>query len=188
KPSVVNMLVTRLSAPFTWLLGKLKGEVQEAEVIEEVYDVYLGGSCGVSNWREEIAIPLLRREGVSYLNPLVTKWSDHLIPMQAAEREKCRLLLFVITDCTRAIGAMVEAGYYIGCGCRVVLCLETLQPDKAVEGEQMTERAMTDYNRGRIYLSDMASREGVPVFQDVRESVESVVRTLQKLDSLAEIS
>lgn len=39
---------------------KLKGEAQETEVIEEVYDVYLGGSCGVSNWREEIAIPMLR--------------------------------------------------------------------------------------------------------------------------------
>ncbi|BFZ19962.1 hypothetical protein BsWGS_23001 [Bradybaena similaris] len=188
RPSVVNLVISRLAAPFTWLLDKLKGEAQETEVIEEVYDVYLGGSCGVSNWREEIAIPMLRREGVSYLNPLVTKWSDHLIPMQAAEREKCRVLLFVITDCTRAIGAMVEAGYYIGCGCRVILCLENLQPDVAIEGEQMTERAMTDYNRGRIYLSDVASREGVPVFQDVRESIESVVRTLRKLDNSVDTS
>lgn len=46
----------------------------------------------------------------------------------------------------------------------------------------MTETAVTDYNRGRIYLSDMASREGIPVFENVNESLESVVKTLRKLD------
>uniref|UniRef100_A0A0B7AZV8 Uncharacterized protein n=1 Tax=Arion vulgaris TaxID=1028688 RepID=A0A0B7AZV8_9EUPU len=103
--------------------------------------------------------------------------------MQAAEREKCRLLLFVITDCTRAIGAMVEASYYIGHGCRVILCLQKMQSEISIAGEQMTERAVSDYNRGRVYLSDMASREGIPVFENVEESLQSVVKTLEKLDS-----
>ena len=30
---------------------------------------------------------------------------------------------------------------------------------------------MQDYNRGRDYLVDLASREGVPIFDDVTEAV-----------------
>ncbi|GFS15995.1 RalBP1-associated Eps domain-containing protein [Elysia marginata] len=182
KQSMAVSLASKLVAPVSWLLAKLRGSSKPCEVLEEVFDVYLGGSCGESNWREDVAIPLLKREGISYLNPLVTKWSDYLIPMQAAEREKCRLLLFTIADCTRAIGAMVEAGYYIGLGCRVVLCLEKLQPYTTIAGEQMTSTALKDYNRGRVYLSDMASREGAPVFENVSESLTSAVNSIRKLD------
>ncbi|GFO00601.1 ralbp1-associated eps domain-containing protein [Plakobranchus ocellatus] len=181
KQSMAVSLASKLTAPVSWLLAKLRGS-SKPEVTEEVFDIYLGGSCGESNWRGDFAIPLLKREGISYLNPLVTKWSDYLIPMQAAEREKCRLLLFTIADCTRAIGAMVEAGYYIGLGCRVMLCLEKLQPYTTIAGEQMTDTALKDYNRGRVYLSDMASREGAPVFELVNDSLASAIKAIRKLD------
>lgn len=181
RTSFAASFAQKIAAPITWLLGKLRGNASHHENHEEIYDIYLGGSCGESNWREEVAIPMLKREGVSYLNPSVTTWSDHLIPMQAAEREKCRLLLYVIADCTRAIGAMVEAGYYIGRGCRVILCLEKMLPETKVAGEKMTEIALKDYNRGRAYLSDMASREGAPVFENVTDSLESAIKTLKKL-------
>ncbi len=46
---------------------------------------------------------------------------------------------------------------------------------------QMTQSAYKDYSRSREYLSDMASREGVAVFEDVTESLESVVKSLRKL-------
>ena len=180
RPSVVSQIASKIASPVTWLVGKLRSS-NSTENIEEVYDVYLGGTCGESNWREDVAIPLMKREGVSYLNPFVTKWSDHLIPMQAAEREKCRWLLYVIADCTRAIGAMVEAAYYIGRGCRVTLCLEKLTPDTTVAGEQMTEAAFKDYSRGRAYLSDMCSREGVPVFENISDSLESIVKSVRKV-------
>lgn len=49
-----------------------------------------------------------RRHGVSFHNPHVTEWYNSLIPMQVAEREKCRLMLYVITNTTRAVAAMVE--------------------------------------------------------------------------------
>ncbi|XP_012938395.1 uncharacterized protein LOC101846735 [Aplysia californica] len=181
RPSVASQVASKIVSPVTWLLGKLRGNSGPSDDIQEVYDIYLGGSCGEANWREDVAIPLLKREGVSFLNPLVTKWSDHLIPMQAAEREKCRMLLYVIADCTRAIGAMVEAAYYIGRGCRVTLCLEKLTPDTTVAGEQMTEAALKDYSRSREYLSDMASREGAPVFENVNDSLESIVKCVRKL-------
>lgn len=36
------------------------------------YDVYLGGSLSTkSNWRSDVAIPLLKKHGLSYYNPAI---------------------------------------------------------------------------------------------------------------------
>lgn len=36
------------------------------------YDVYLGGSLSSkSNWRSDVAIPLLKKHGLSYYNPAI---------------------------------------------------------------------------------------------------------------------
>lgn len=40
---------------------------------------------------------------------------------------------------------------------------------------QLTDKAVKDYNRGRAYLSDMASRSCVPVYEDISEAVISCV-------------
>ncbi len=36
--------------------------------------------------------------------------------------------------------------------------------------------ALKDYNRGRAYLSDIANREGVPVFEEVGEAVQCILQ------------
>jgi hypothetical protein len=33
-----------------------------------------------------------------------------------------------------------------------------------------------DYNRGRVYLNDLARREGVPVFEEVKEAVDCAIQ------------
>ena len=39
---------------------------------EEVYcDVFLGGSCCKTTWRQDLAIPYLEKHGVTYYNPQV---------------------------------------------------------------------------------------------------------------------
>jgi len=40
----------------------------------------------------------------------------------------------------------------------------------------LTQTAINDYNRGRIYLADLASRERVPVFESIKEAVEIAVQ------------
>ena len=32
-------------------------------------DVFLGGACGSTTWRRDVAIPYLKREGLTYWNP-----------------------------------------------------------------------------------------------------------------------
>ena len=45
--------------------------------------VFLGGSCGSTTWRKELAIPTLERAGIRYYNPQVDNWSPDLVEKEA---------------------------------------------------------------------------------------------------------
>ena len=93
--------------------------------------------------------------------------------------DNSRVLLFVVLGTSRSVGAMCEAAYHIGRqASSVVLCLQKMTEDVAVleGGERLSKAALKDYNRGRSYLSDFANREGVPVFEEIKEAVECVLR------------
>lgn len=56
-----------------------------------------------------------RKYGLSYTNPNVrTEWKYKFIPMQVANREKCRVLLYVITGKTRSLSYMIEVSQKTG--------------------------------------------------------------------------
>merc|ERR1719509_15786 len=138
-----------------------------------IRDVYLGGSQG-SNWRELIAIPNLKKSGLTFYNPAA--WSStRLIPIEASAMDNSRVLLFVIQSNCRSVSAMCQAAYLIGLGCNVVLCVQHIPTDARLEGEAVTKLAVKDYNRGRSYLSDFANREGVPVFDAIDEALDCVI-------------
>ena len=139
-----------------------------------IRDVYLGGSVG-SAWREQIAIPLLKKNGLTYFNPAVCS-SSRLIPIQACAMDNSRVLLFVIQNNCRSVSAMAQAAYLIGSGCNVVLCVQHIGHDTVLDtGDTASKAATKDYNRGRSYLSDFANREGVPVFDEIQEALECVI-------------
>ncbi|MPC67544.1 hypothetical protein E2C01_061721 [Portunus trituberculatus] len=54
-----------------------------------------------------------------------------------------------------------------------------LTEDSLVDGEQLSRQALKDYNRGRSYLTDQASKDGIPVFSDIQEAVECAVSKAQ---------
>merc|ERR1719499_2497026 len=133
------------------------------------------------------------KAGLSFFNPqssssqsksqskqLLTR--RRLIPIEAAHMDNSRVLLFVVpVPGSRSVAAMCEAAYHIGRqASSVVLCLQRMTEEAAAaeqgSGERLSKAALKDYNRGRAYLSDFANREGVPVFDEVREAVECVVR------------
>jgi len=139
-----------------------------------IRDVYLGGSLG-SRWRDEIAIPMLKKSGLTFFNPAVCS-SSRLIPIEASAMDNARILLFVIQNNSRSVGVMSQAAYLIGSGCNVVLCVQHIGPETTLDcGDKLSEAARKDYNRGRSYLSDFANREGVPVFDEIQEALECVV-------------
>ncbi|XP_046398277.1 uncharacterized protein LOC124165067 isoform X1 [Ischnura elegans] len=145
-------------------------------------DVYLGGSCGDSRWREDIAIPILKQRGLAWFDPQSVAWAgQRLSPLEAAAMEKCLCLLFVITCNTRAVAAMTMAAHYVGLECEVVLCVQRLPEDCVIGNDRLSAQAIKDYNRARMYLLDLASREGIPVFAEISEAVECAASKCQSL-------
>ena len=49
-----------------------------------------------------------RKQGLTYVNPDVPNWDQKLIPIHVAMREKCRLLLYVISNDRRSLASMCE--------------------------------------------------------------------------------
>merc|ERR1719266_733810 len=98
-----------------------------------------------------------------------------LMPIEAARVDNSRVLLFVILGSSRSLSAMCEAAYHIGMGRGgIVLCVQQIPEDGKINQEStsdeetyLTKQALKDYNRGRSYLSDIANREGVPVFDNI---------------------
>ena len=61
------------------------------------YDLFLGGTCGNSKWRDEL-IPLLDEKGITYFNPVTEEWNDEAKKREDDAKKNSRYLLFVITD------------------------------------------------------------------------------------------
>jgi len=170
-----------------------------------IRDVYLGGSYsfGESSWQEKDAIPVLKKNGLTFFlpppssmsfskskklcNPPLTIGSDscrkRLMPIEAARIDNSRVLLFVILGSSRSLSAMCEAAYHIGLGRGgIVLCVQQIPKDGKInsgnndDGEILSPPALKDYNRGRKYLSDIANREKVPVFENISEALDCVVQ------------
>ena len=62
-----------------------------------------------------------RKHGISYYNPQLPEWSTHYIPLEAAIKDKCRVLLYVITDDTRGITSMLEVCVWDGLGVHQII-------------------------------------------------------------------
>ena len=122
-------------------------------------DVFLGGACGKSNWRDQV-IPFLNERQITCFNPQVpsNQWHEGLMAAELAAKETCSVLLFVIGRETRAVASIAEAAYYIGRGRKVMLVLQPY-PETM---ETLDECA--DLNRGRRYLREIAEEASVSIF------------------------
>ncbi|XP_054082795.1 uncharacterized protein LOC105214724 isoform X2 [Zeugodacus cucurbitae] len=94
-----------------------------------------------------------------------------------------RVLLFVITNETRSLAPMTLAAHCIGLMYNVVLAVQMLPDDCVINNEKLTPAAIKDYNRGRSYLIDLAKRQGVPVFNDLKAALECTVDKIKACNS-----
>eukprot|EP00041_Stephanoeca_diplocostata_P012973 m.220768 g.220768 ORF g.220768 m.220768 type:complete len:961 (-) comp19168_c0_seq3:1568-4450(-) len=138
--------------------------------------VFLGGSCGKTTWRQNIAIPKLEEAGVTYYNPQRDDWSPELVTIEAKVKEESRLLLFVIDDTTRALVSVLEAVEHICRGKYCVIVMTDLQGRKDFDGNGLvaSDGEMKDLNRLRSYLHDVAVRHGVVIYGDVASAVDVI--------------
>jgi len=66
--------------------------------------VFLGGTCGESDWREKL-IPML---DISYFNPIVDNWNEAAQKREIKEREDCDFCLYVLTPDMEGVYSIAE--------------------------------------------------------------------------------
>ncbi|KAK5650835.1 hypothetical protein RI129_001864 [Pyrocoelia pectoralis] len=170
------------------------GGLQDDRDLEAfVIDIYLGGSCSSqSTWRENIVIPILKKHGLTYYNPAIreangdndtdpTKGTyfgkEIVVNVENWNKaiENSKVVLFVVTNDTRSLTTMILAAHYIGINrSNLILCIQSL-PSTYEGHEQLTTQAIKDYNRGRVYLSDLAKRKKIPVFDNIAEAAQCAI-------------
>ncbi|XP_069354482.1 uncharacterized protein raw isoform X2 [Maniola hyperantus] len=89
-----------------------------------------------------------------------------------------RVLVFALSAEAPSFSAMVLAAHYMGLRApHTVLLVQPLDPARA---HPYSEVAVRDYNRGRHYLTDLARRAGVPVFDAVDDAMACVLARLRQ--------
>lgn len=67
-------------------------------------EVFLGGTCNGSKWRE-ILIPLLK---INYFNPVVPDWNEAAAKLELEKRQTCDYCLYVITPAMTGFYSIAE--------------------------------------------------------------------------------
>ena len=137
---------------------------------QQKVDVFLGGACGTSTWRNAVTPSLLNAKKTFY-NPQVpaNEWHEGLVEEELQHKNTCSVLLFVIGRETRAVASIAEAAFYIGAGRHVVLVLqpypETLN---TIEESQ-------DLNRGRSFLRKLAEASNINIFDSPADAIKHII-------------
>lgn len=153
------------------------------------YEVFLGGACGVTTWRMDIAIPILEQAGVQYFNPQMAPgaWTPAHQYLEMEVKSKSPVWLFVLHEQTRGVASIGEAAYRIGQGGGLALALTDIPYTARFENDRPCDpREIDDLNRGRVFLRAMAEEHGIPVFDSIEDAahyaVELALKARMQLD------
>ncbi|XP_050466142.1 uncharacterized protein LOC126859153 isoform X2 [Cataglyphis hispanica] len=170
-----NFLRRAIVHPFNHFLDWTNSFAQESEK----RDIYIGVVNKDLFWLESSAVPLIESMRLSLYRSSLNEYNVRVLPQELQKMKNSRLILLIVPQHSRGIAIMALAAHLIGLRAKLVLCVQTLPEDSIVSGEKLTEQARKDYNRGRMYLSDYATREGVPVFQNIADALQHAIQLVQ---------
>lgn len=151
---------------------------------DEPKQVFLGGACGLTTWRKDIAIPILEAAGVTYHNPQMPlgAWKEDDQFDEMRRKDECLVQLFVINGSTRGVASVAEVAYLIGAGKPVAIVLEDIKAGTDVYGKEIDAVEADDLNRGRIFVRAMAERHKVPIFTDITDGARYCAELVKSLE------
>ncbi|XP_015118137.1 uncharacterized protein LOC107041856 isoform X8 [Diachasma alloeum] len=162
------------------LNGVNKSDWTHSLVLEsEKRDLYVGLVGKDLLWLESSAVPLIESMGLTLHRPSMNEYTVRQLPRELQHMRNSRVILLIMPQHSRGIAIAALAAYSIGLHAKLVLCIQLMPESCIVSGEQLTEQAVKDYNRGRMYLSDYATREGVPVFQNIADALQHTIQLVQ---------
>lgn len=143
--------------------------------------VFLGGACGGTAWRRDVAIPSLEAAGVTYFDPQLApgQWTEAYERSEMDAKDAADVLVFVVNGETRGVASVAEVAYYLAAGRALALTITDLHEGAAVDGRPLERAERDDLNRGRIFVRTMARERGVPVFDAVGPAIEHAIRLVR---------
>ncbi len=157
--------------------------------------VFLGGACGTTTWRADVAIPLLRAAGITFHDPQLAdgEWAPAHQYVEMEARSAADVWLFVVNESTSGVASVAECAYRIGQRGRLALALTDLPDNAVLHGRRLARREIDDINRGRVFLRAMAEKHGVAVFASVADATAHAIELARQaagelnLDRLAAV-
>lgn len=136
-----------------------------------------------SSWRIDIAIPILKRDGIDYFNPKDEEWSPELIGREVKAKETSAFLLYVLDHRTRGIASMLEAADFIINKRSVVLVISDFAEGMVLAGHPVQAPQVADLNEGRSFLKDIAKRNNktCDLFTNISDAMEFIVSAIQNV-------
>ncbi|XP_058806038.1 uncharacterized protein LOC131672678 isoform X2 [Phymastichus coffea] len=145
----------------------------------EKRDLYIGVIGKDSLWLESSAAPLIESLSLTFYRPSTNDFIARVLPLELQRMKNSRLIMLVVPHHARGMAIMTLAAHLIGLHVKLVLCIQPLPEGISISGEKLTEQATKDYNRGRTYLSDMATREDVPVYENIADALQHAIQIVQ---------
>jgi hypothetical protein len=146
--------------------------------------VFLGGSCNPTTWREDLAVPALEEAGVTYYNPQAGNWNKEMIAIEEAAKNDARLALFVIDNQTRSISSMVETAYLAASGFEIVTVINDFTPTSTIGDHVLPLDEVQDLNAAHDSLRDVLHREQVPLFNSIDMALNHIIELLRQNRSI----
>lgn len=139
--------------------------------------VFLGGTCGNTTWRKDIAIPALKAVGITYYDPQLGlgEWTEACEAAEMKAKAEAEVLLFIIAEETRGVASVAEVSYLLAAGRPLALALTFISEEISIDAQIVTPAERDDLNRGRIFVRTMAEHHGVPVFTTVEDAVQYAI-------------
>ena len=131
-----------------------KAELRTQRSTTSAYDVFLGGSCNPTTWRQDTAIPHFKSQGITFYNPqqgnqshqittnhlVAAKWVPEMIELEHQAKVTSHILFYVVNEQTRNVASMIEVCQFAGNNRRLVVVLNPYPgPDHAINGEQLSK-------------------------------------------------
>jgi hypothetical protein len=132
-------------------------------------NVFLGGTCNHSTWRDQI-MPML---AANCFNPVVTDWTPASMAEELRQRETCDICLYVITPKMTGVYSIAE-----------VIDDSNKRPNKTVLVSLRTDEkdSFTDGQwRSLDAVAQMVKRNGGVAF----DSLESAAHYINAIDKVA---
>ena len=157
------------------------------------YDVFLGGSCGPTTWRADVAVPYLRSQGITFYNPQQNNWVPEMIELEHQAKQTSQIILMVLNEQTRNVVSMIESSYLAGARRRIMVVIrpyptpaaaaaaeeEEVKEPHLFGSERATDSELRDLNAAMTTVHDLVERREFPVFHDLDVALSCLRKVLK---------